>query len=124
MVCSHCPTPTVTVLCSIAITCRTVHIRPSPTPLPTPMGSIVKFLFSRDATTKIGVFLLDVGCYFSQYFIKLMHRHSVIEKEPISKVPLITVQIEELAFASTILIKRVYPDFSGYVIQLEEYIKQ
>ena len=30
-------TVTVTVLCTVAITCRTVHIRPSPTPLPTPI---------------------------------------------------------------------------------------
>ena len=73
---------------------------------------------------KIGVFLLDVGYYFSQYFIKLMHRLSVVEKEPVSKVPLIIVEIEELTFASTILIKRVNPDFSGDVIHLEEYIKQ
>ena len=38
MVCFTLPdTVTVTVLCAVAITCRTVHITPSPTPLPTPI---------------------------------------------------------------------------------------
>ena len=53
-----------------------------------------------------------------------MYRHLIDQKEPVSKVPLITVEIEEFTFASTILIKRVNPDFSGDMIYLEEYIKQ
>ena len=51
-----------------------------------------------------------------------MHWHSVVEKELVSKVSLITVQIEKLSFASMIFIQRVNPYFSGDVINLEEYI--